>query len=78
MLYSMLKTGSSPQPDTVRHTLPQDFAREIQIERKTLIQSMFAAKQAGRVAKVVNRSLFIDNNVFNISNIPVEYQVAST
>ena len=39
---------------------------------------MFAAKQAGRVAKVVNRSLFIDNNVFNISNIPVEYQVASS
>ena len=34
---------------------------------------MFAAKQAGRNAKVVNRSLFIDNNVFNISNIPLEY-----
>ena len=58
--------------------ITQDFAREIQKERKTLIQSMFAAKQAGHVAKVVNRSLFIDNNVFNISNIPVEYQVAST
>ena len=58
--------------------ITQDFAQEIQKERKTLIQSMFAAKQAGRVAKVVNRSLFIDNNVFNISNIPVEYQVAST
>ena len=58
--------------------ITQDFAREIQRERKTLIQSMFAAKQAGRVAKVVNRSLFIDNNVFNISNIQVEYQVAST
>ena len=37
-----------------------------------------SSKQAGRVAKVVNRSLFIDNSVFNISNIPVEYQVAST
>ena len=58
--------------------ITEDFAREIQKERKTLIQSMFAAKQAGRDAKVVNRSLFIDNNVFNISNIPVEYQVAST
>ena len=66
---------------SARHSkayITQDFAREIQKERKTLIQSMFAAKQAGRVAKVVNRSLFIDNNVFNISNIPVEYQVAST
>ena len=56
----------------------QDFAREIQKERKTLIQSMFAAKQAGRDAKVVIRSLFIDNNVFNISNIPLEYRVAPT
>ena len=43
-----------------------------------MIQSMFAAKEADRDAKVVNRSLFIDNNVFNISNIPVEYQVAPT
>lgn len=58
--------------------ITQDFAREIQKERKVLIQSMFAAREAGRVAKVVNRSLFIDNNVFNISNIPVEYQVAPT
>ena len=55
----------------------QDFARAIQKERKTLIQSMFAAKQAGHVAKVVNRSLFINNNVFNILNIPTKYQVAS-
>ena len=58
--------------------ITQDFAREIQKERKTLIQAMFAAKQAGRDAKVVNRSLFIDNNVFNISNIPLEYRVTST
>ena len=55
--------------------ITQDYAREIQKERKTL-QSMFAAKQAGRDAKVVNRSLVNDNNVFNISNIPAEYQVA--
>ena len=45
--------------------ITQDFAREIQKERKTLIHAMFAAKQAGHDAKVVNRSLFIDNNVFN-------------
>ena len=44
--------------------ITQDFARAIQKERKTLIQSMFAAKQAGHDAKVVNRSLFINNNVF--------------
>ena len=58
--------------------ITQDFARTIQKERKTLIQSIFAAKQAGRDAKVVNRSLFIDNHVFDISNIPVEFQVART
>ena len=58
--------------------ITHDFAREIRKERKTLIQSMYAAKQAGRDARVVNRSLFIDNNVFKISNIPVEYQVPST
>ena len=56
--------------------ITQDFARAIQKERKTLIQSMFAAKQAGHDAKVDNRSLFINNNVFNISNISTEYQVA--
>ena len=51
---------------SARHSeayITQEFAREIQKERKTLIQSMFAAKQGCRVAKVVNRSLFIDNNV---------------
>ena len=56
--------------------ITQDFARAIQKERRILIQSMFAAKQAGRVAKVVNRSLFIDENMYDISNIPVEFQVA--
>ena len=62
----------------IKAYITQDFAREIQKERKVLIQSMFAAREARRVAKVVNRPLFIDNNVFNISNIPVEYQVAPT
>jgi len=46
--------------------ITQDFARTIQKESKTLIQSMFAAKQAGHDAKVVNRSLFINNNVLSI------------
>ena len=58
--------------------ITQDFPREIQKERKVLFQSMFAAREAGGVAKVVNRSLFIDNNLFKISTIPVEYQVAPT
>ena len=54
--------------------ITQDFARAIQRERKTLIKAMFAAKKAGREAKVVNRILFIDNNVYDISSIPAEFQ----
>ena len=50
--------------------ITQGFARAIQKElRKIVIQSVFAAKQAGQGTKVVNRSLFIDNSVFNMSNI---------
>ena len=37
--------------------ITQDFARAIQKERKTLIQSMFAADQGGHDTKVVNRYL---------------------
>ena len=55
--------------------ITQDFARAIQKERKFLIQAMFAAKQVGRTAKVVNRKLFIDRSVYDISNIPPEFQV---
>ena len=54
--------------------ITQDFARAIQRERKTLIKAMFVAKKAGREAKVVNRTLFIDNNVYDISSIPAEFQ----
>ena len=54
--------------------ITQDFARAIQKERKTLIQAMFVAKKAGREAKVINRSLFIDNKVYDISNIPTEFK----
>lgn len=35
---------------------------------------MFVAKKAGREAKVINRSLFIDNKVYDISNIPTEFK----
>ena len=57
--------------------ITQDFARAIQQERKILIQAMFAAKKNGRDAKVINRKLFIDNNAYDISNIPSEFKVAS-
>ena len=54
----------------------QDFAHAIQQERKTLIQAMFAAKKKGRDAKVINRKLFIDDNAYDISNIPIDFKVA--
>ena len=54
--------------------ITQDFARAIKKERKTLIQAMFAAKKAGQEAKVINRSLFIDNKVYDISNIPTQFK----
>ena len=54
--------------------ITQDFARAIQKERKSLIQAMFAAKKAGREAKVINTSLFIDNKAYDISNIPNEFK----
>ena len=54
--------------------ITQDFARAIQQERKTL---MFAAKKKGRDAKVINRRLFIDDNAYDISNIPIDFKVAS-
>ena len=56
--------------------ITQDFVRAIQQERKTLIQAMFAAKKKGRDAKVINRKLFIDDNAYDISNIPIDFKVA--
>ena len=57
--------------------ITQDFARAIQQERNTLIQAMFADKNNGRDAKVTNSKLFIDNAAYDISNIAVEFIVAS-
>ena len=36
-------------------------ARAIQEERRSLIKAMFVAREKGRNAKVINRSLFIDS-----------------
>ena len=35
---------------------------------------MFAAREKGRNAKVINRSLFIDNQAYGINSIPNEYR----
>lgn len=54
--------------------ITKDYARAIQEERRSLIKAMFVAKEKGRVAKVINRSLFIDNQAFDINTIPDEFR----
>lgn len=50
--------------------ITQDYARAVQMERKTLIKAMFKAKEKGLKAKVVNRNLIVDNAVYHVDNIP--------
>lgn len=50
--------------------ITQDYARAVQMERKTLIKAMFKAKEKGLDARVVNRNLIVDNQVFHVGNIP--------
>ena len=54
--------------------ITKDYARAIQEERRSLIKAMFAAREKGRNAKVINRSLFIDNQAYGINSIPNEYR----
>ena len=37
---------------------------------------MFAAKQIGLEAKVINRKLFINNKAYDINTIPAEFRPA--
>ena len=54
--------------------ITQDYARAIQMERKTLIKAMFKAKEKGLNAKVVNRNLMVNNAVYHVDNIPTEFK----
>ena len=54
--------------------ITKDYARAIQEERRSLIKAMFVAKEKGREAKVINRSLFIDNQMYDINSIPAEFK----
>ena len=54
--------------------ITQDYARAIQMERKTLIKAMFKAKEKGLNAKVVDRNLMVNNAVFHVGNIPPEFK----
>ena len=50
--------------------ITQDYAKAIQEERKVLIKAMFAARDQGQDAKVINRTLYINNKDYNAQNIP--------
>lgn len=50
--------------------ITQDYAKGIQMERKVLIKAMFLARKKGMKAKVVDRNLVVNNNVYNVDNIP--------
>ena len=50
--------------------ITQDYAKAILTERKVLIKAMFLARKKGMNARVVDRNLVVNNNVYNVDNIP--------
>lgn len=58
--------------------ITQDYAKAIQMERKVLIKAMFLARKKGMNAKVVDRNLVVNNNVYNVDNIPDNLKESST
>ena len=57
--------------------ITKDYARAIQLERKELIKAMFIARKKGISAKVVDRNLVINDNVYHVGNIPDELKPAA-
>ena len=47
--------------------ITQDCAKAIQMERNVLIKAMFLARKKGMNARVVDRNLVVNNNVYNRS-----------
>ena len=58
--------------------ITQDYARAIQMERKTLIKAMFEARGKGLNAKVVDRNLIVDNVAYRFDNIPDNLKPSTT
>lgn len=50
-----------------------DYAKAIQEERRALIKAMFKARGIGKSAKVVGRTLYVDNQKYTKENIPEEF-----
>ena len=57
--------------------ITKDYAKAIQLERKELIKAMFIARKKGMSAKVVDRNLVINDNVYHVGNIPDELKPAA-
>ena len=58
--------------------ITQDYAKAIQMERKVLIKAMFLARKKGMNARVVDRNLVVNNNIYNVDNIPDNLKETST
>ena len=58
--------------------ITQENAKAIQMERKVLINAMFLARKKGMNVKVVDRNLVVNNNVYNVDNIPDNLKESST
>ena len=58
--------------------ITQDYAKAILTERKVLIKAMFLARKKGMNARVVDRNLVVNNNVYNVDNIPDNLKKSST
>ena len=57
--------------------ITKDYAKAIQLERKELIKAIFIARKKGMSAKVVDRNLVINDNVYHVGNIPDELKPAA-
>ena len=67
---SRLKKSDRPKDAYIT----KDYVRAIQEETRSLIKAMFAAREKGRDAKVINRSLFIDNQASDINYVLNEHR----
>ena len=58
--------------------ITKDYAKAILMEGKVLIKAMFLARKKGMNARVVHRNLVVNNNVYNVDNIPDNLKESST
>ena len=54
--------------------ITKDYAKVIQVERKVPVKAMFVALKKGMNAKVLDRNLVINDNVYHVGNISDEFK----